>query len=158
MRSYSEFLFYFSVFSLCVLPPIRLIFQAGSLVNIFSLPKMVLGGYGICFGTLIFCLESNLSFLRIPIASNFGFLYSPILRLGFYVLMGMVAWSFGTLLGMITAGALGLLALVNTYVLCRYPGYRKVLGEVSDEDERRLKREGMRQLWKNRASLPWWEM
>lgn len=122
---------------------------------------MVLGGYGVCFGTLVCCLEVNLSFLRKPIASNFGFLYSPFLRLMFYALMGMVAWSFNTILGMIAAAALGLLSLVNTYVLCRYPGYRAALKEIGDEEERRLKREGARQLWKNRAafsSLPWWEV
>ena len=132
--------------------------QATSLMNILSVPKMILGGYGICFGLLICCLELNLSFLRIPIASNFGFLYSPTLRLGFYFLMAMVAWSFETLLGMIAAGVLGVLSLMNTYVLCRYPGYRKVLMEVADEDEKRLRREGMRHMWKNRTSLPWWEV
>mmetsp|Transcript_20460 Transcript_20460/g.43890 ORF Transcript_20460/g.43890 Transcript_20460/m.43890 type:complete len:123 (-) Transcript_20460:228-596(-) len=122
---------------------------------------MVLGGYGICFGTLVCCLEVNLSFLRRPIASNFGFLYNPFLRLMFYALCAMVAWSFETLLGVIAAGALGLLALVNTYVLCRYPGYRAALKEISDEEEKMMKREGRKQIWKNGAafaSLPWWEV
>merc|ERR1712086_523783 len=106
--------------------------SVSSLSHIFSLPKMILGGYGVCFGTLVCCLEVNLSFLRLRIASNFGFLYSPFLRLLFYVLMGMVAWSFQTVIGMIASIALGLLALVNTYVLCRYPGYRAAMKEISD--------------------------
>ena len=132
--------------------------QVGNLANLFSLPKMVLGGYGVCFGLLICSLESNLSFLRKPIASNFGFLYSPFLRLMFYVLMGMVAWSFGTVLGAISAVSLCLLTLVNTYVLCRYPGYGRALREISDEEERWMRREGARQVWNNGASLPWWEV
>jgi hypothetical protein len=119
---------------------------------------MVLGGYGVCFGLLICSLESNLSFLRKPIASNFGFLFSPFLRLMFYVLMGMVAWSFGTVLGAISAVSLCLLTLVNTYVLCRYPGYGRALREISDEEERWMRREGARQVWNNGASLPWWEV
>lgn len=132
--------------------------QVGSLTNIFSLSKMVLGGYGVCFGTLVCCLEVNFSFLRHPIASNFGFLYSPFLRLMFYILMGMVAWSFETLLGMIASAALGLLALVNTYVICRYPGYRAALKEIADEDEKKFRREGRKQMWRHATSLPWWEV
>ena len=127
------------------------------MTNVFSLSKMVLGGYGVCFGTLVCCLEVNFSFLRHPIASNFGFLYNPFLRLMFYVLMGMVSWSFGTLLGMIASIALGLLSIVNTYVLCRYPGYRKVLKEISDEEEKKLKREGRKAMWRH-AVVPWWEV
>lgn len=135
--------------------------SVGSITKIFSLSKMVLGGYGIIFGTLVCCLEINLSFLRHPIASNFGFLYNPFLRLLFYILMGMVSWSFDTLLGMIASVALGALAVVNTWVLCRYPGYRKVLKELGEEEEKKMKREGMKQLWKNGGafkSLPWWEV
>jgi hypothetical protein len=118
---------------------------------------MILGGYGVCFGTLVCCLEVNLSFLRLRIASNFGFLYSPFLRLLFYVLMGMVAWSFETVIGMIASIALGLLALVNTYVLCRYPGYRAAMKEISDVQEKSVKREGRKQAWRY-GSLPWWEV
>ncbi|KAL3817100.1 hypothetical protein ACHAXA_009931 [Cyclostephanos tholiformis] len=132
--------------------------SAGNILNVLSLPKMVLAGYGICFGLLICSLESNLSFLRKPIASNFGFLYNPILRFMFYVLMGMVAWSFGTVLGKISAGLLSFQAVVNTYVLCRYKGYGKALREVSDEEEAKLMREGVRHLLDQGASLPWWEV
>jgi len=135
--------------------------SVGQLTNILSLSKMVLGGYGVCFGTLVCCLEVNFSFLRHPIASNFGFLYNPFLRLLFYALMGMVAWSFDSFLGMVASVSLGLLALVNTYVLCRYPGYRAALKEISDEEEKRLRKEGRKAAWKHAAgftSLPWWEV
>ena len=118
---------------------------------------MVLGGYGVCFGTLICCLDLNFSYLRHPIASNFGFLYSPFLRLMFYVLMTMVAWSFESLLGYIASGALGSLALVNTYVLCRYPGYGAALKEISDREEKQMKREGRKRMWRH-AVVPWWEV
>ncbi|EED90727.1 predicted protein [Thalassiosira pseudonana CCMP1335] len=131
----------------------------GSLTNIFSLPVMVLAGYGICFGSLICCLEINISFIRQPIASNFGFLYNPFYRLIFYVLMGMVAWSFGTLLGIVASGALMALSLINTYVLCRYPGYKAALKEASDEEEKRLKRGANRAARKHAwgyVTRPWW--
>ena len=118
---------------------------------------MVLGGYGVCFGSLVCCLEVNFSFTRHPIASNFGFLYNPILRLLFYVLMGMVSWTFESLLGYIASGALTLLSLVNTYVLCRYPGYRAALKEISDQEEKQMRREGRKQMWKH-AMVPWWEV
>eukprot|EP01083_Nonionella_stella_P010487 29844_1 len=132
--------------------------SVGNLTKIFSLTHMVLGGYGVCFGTLVCCLEVNFSWFRHPIASNFGFLYNPFLRLMFYVLMGMVAWTFESIVGYIASGALGLLALVNTFVLCRYPGYRRALKEVSDEQEKTMKREGMKQVWKHGSSLPWLEV
>ena len=71
--------------------------------------------------------------------------------------MGMVAWSFETLLGAIASVALGLLAIVNTYVLCRYPGYRAALKEISDKEEKMLRREGKKQAWRTAVgSKPWW--
>ena len=72
--------------------------------------------------------------------------------------MGMVAWSFETVLGIIASGALGLLAVGNTYVLCRYPGYRKALEEISGEEEKVMRREGRKQAWKHATLLPWWEV
>ena len=118
---------------------------------------MILGGYGFCFGVLVCCLEIDLSFLRRPIAANFGFLYQPCLRLLFYVLMGMVSWSFESLIGVIACAALGLLALINTYVLCRYPRYRAALREISDEQQQSARREGRKRAWRYGA-LPWWEV
>lgn len=122
---------------------------------------MVLGGYGVVFGAMVCCVELDLSFLRRAVASNFGFLHSPSLRFLFYLLMGMVSWSFGTVLGTVASATLGTLALVNTYVLCRYPGYARALREIADDEERRMRKEGRRQAWKHGAglaSLPWWEV
>lgn len=133
--------------------------QVGNLANIFSLSKMVLAGYGVCFGLLICCLEVNLSFLRHFVASNFGFLYNPFLRMMFYLLMAMVSWTFETLLGEISCIALLVLALFNTYILCRYPGYRAALKEVTDKEERALrggiKKEARKLTWRH-ATSPWW--
>lgn len=120
---------------------------------------MILAGYGLCFGSLICCLEVNLSFLRHPIADNFGFLYNPLLRLMFYILLGMISWSFGTLLGMIASIALAVLSLFNTYVICRYPGSRAALKELADQDEKRMKREMNKQIikrtWRHAVSPDW---
>jgi len=133
--------------------------QIGNLTNVLALSKMVLAGYGVCFGGLICCLEMNFSFLRQPIANNCGFLYSPMLRLMFYVLMGMVAWSFGTLLGLVASIALAVLSLFNTYVICRYPGYRAALKELADEEEKRMKKEMNKQIitrtWRHAIAPSW---
>merc|ERR1711983_312817 len=70
----------------------------------------------------------------------------------------MVAWSFETILGVIAGGALCLLSLVNTYVICSYPGYRAALKEISDEEEKMLRREGRRQAWRHATNMRWWEV
>jgi len=131
--------------------------SVGNLWKIFNLSKMVLSGYGICFGILICCLELNLSFLRVRIASSFGFLYNPLLRLLFSVILATIAWSYETLLGTIACGALLILALFNTYVICRYPQYRAALKELSDEDEKVIKREARKHAWRY-AAAPLWEV
>ncbi|KAL7515449.1 hypothetical protein ACHAXN_013516 [Cyclotella atomus] len=146
------------------LPRIILLMRLGNLgaaaLLIFcSFSTMILAVYGLCFGSLICCLEVNLSFLRHPIADNFGFLYNPLLRLMFYVLLGMISWSFGTLLGIIASIALAVLSLFNTYVICRYPGYRAALKELADEDEKKMKREMNKQIlkrtWRHAVSPDW---
>ena len=131
--------------------------SVGNLWKIFNVTKMVLSGYGAFFGLLLCCLELNLSFLRVRIASSFGFLYNPFLRLLFSVLVASIAWSFETILGTIASGALSILALFNTYVICRYPQYRAVLSEISDEDEKVIKREARKQAWRY-AAAPLWEV
>ena len=77
----------------------------------------------------------------------------------FYVLMGMVAWSFGTLLGMISSVALAVLAIFNTYVICRYPDYRAVLKELADGEEKRIKRDMNKQIitrtWRHAVAPSW---
>lgn len=131
--------------------------SVGNLWKIFNISKLVLAGYGVCFGVLLCCLELNLSFLRVRIASSFGFLYNPLLRLLFSVLLASVAYSFETLLGTIACAALSVLALFNTYVICRYPQYRAVLKELSDEDEKVIKREARKHAWRY-AAAPLWEV
>ena len=130
----------------------------GNLAYIFSPSKMVLGGYGICFGILLCCLESNLSFVRHPLASNFGFLYSPFLRFIFYILLGMISYSFESIVGTMAAVALCVLSLVNTVVLCRYPGYGAAIQELCDAEERNMRRVVREQMFRNSTSIPWWEV
>ncbi len=131
--------------------------SVGNLWKIFNVTKLVLSGYGVFLGILICGLELNLSFLRVRIASSFGFLYNPFLRLLFSVLLASIAWSFETILGTIACGALLILALYNTYVICRYPQYRAVLKELADEDEKVIKREARKHAWRY-AAAPWWEV
>lgn len=130
-----------------------------NITNILAFSSCVLAGYGVCFGSLICCLEMNLSMLRRSIAENFGFLYNPLLRLMFYVLMGMVAWSFDTLLGMIASAVLAVFSLFNTYILCRYPDYRAAMKELADEEEKRMTKEINKQIigrsWRH-VSPPSW--
>ena len=52
--------------------------------------------------------------------------------------MGSVAWSYGSLLGKITAITLGVVAVFNTYILCRYPTYRKMREKVAEEEDKRV--------------------
>jgi hypothetical protein len=119
---------------------------------------MVLGGYGICFGSLLCCLESNLSFMRHPLASNFGFLYSPFLRFLFYILLGMISYSFESIAGTIAAAALGVLSIVNTFVLCRYPGYAAAIQEICDAEERNMRRAVRDRMFRHAITKPWWEV
>ena len=132
--------------------------KVGNLTHILSPSKMVLGGYGICFGILVCCLESNLSFARHPLASNFGFVYSPLPRMIFYILMGMVSYSFESMVGTIAAVSLCTLSLVNTYVLCRYPGYRASVQEICDEEEKNMRRAFRERMFRHAISTPWWEI
>jgi hypothetical protein len=130
----------------------------GNLTQILSLSKMVLGGYGICFGLLLCCLESNLSFMRHPLASNFGFLYSPFLRFIFYILLGMISYSFESISGTIAAAALCVLSVVNTFVLCRYLGYGAAIQEICDAEERNMRRAVRDRMFRHAITKPWWEV
>lgn len=72
------------------------------------------------------------------IAVNFGFLFHSIWRFLFYVLLSSIAWSYNTLFGKIEAGCLIGVALFNTYVLCRYPAYRKIREKIAEEEDKRI--------------------
>jgi COPI associated protein len=125
-----------------------------------SLPPIsgfVLAIYATCGALLICCLETQLKFLRVMIAVNFGFLFNSVWRFLFYMLLGSVAWSYNQFFGKVVAIAFGAVALFNTFVLCRYPGYRKIRERVAEEEDRRIeqriskevKRQAARQILSN---------
>jgi hypothetical protein len=93
--------------------------------------------YACCGGILICCLETQLKFLRVMIAVNFGFLFTSAWRFLFYLLLASVAWSFG-FFGQIVGAAYVAVAFFNTYVLCRYPSYRKMREKIAEEEDRRI--------------------
>lgn len=53
-------------------------------------------------------------------------------------MMACVSWSFDSLLGTIVAIAFVVVACFNTYVLCRYPSYRKVREKIAEEEDKRI--------------------
>jgi len=108
------------------------------MTTIPAVSSFVLAIYATCGGILICCLETQLKFLRVLIAINFGFLFNSIWRFLFYILLGSVAWSYNNLFGKIVAGVFGGVALFNTYVLCRYPGYRKIREKIAEEEDKRI--------------------
>jgi hypothetical protein len=72
------------------------------------------------------------------IALNFGFLFDALYRFLYYLLMASVAYAYGNLFGKIVAAALVAVAVFNTYVLCRYPSYRKVRERIAEEEDKRI--------------------
>jgi type VI protein secretion system component VasK len=103
-----------------------------------SLSNWVLAVYATCGGLLICCLETQLKFLRVMIAVNFGFLFNSVWRLLFYLLLGSVTWAYGTLFGQIIAIAMWTIGVLNTYILCRYPSYRKIRERIAEEEDKRI--------------------
>lgn len=114
------------------------------MVSLPSIPIWVLSVYATCGGCLVCCLETQLKFLRTTIAINCGFLFSPYWRFMFYFLMGSIAWTYKStgsiskLLGPICGIGLMVIAMFNTYVLCRYPTYRAVREKIAEEEDRRI--------------------
>ena len=108
------------------------------MISLPSISNWVLAVYAVLFGLLVCCLETQLKFLRVMIALNFGFLFDPIWRFLYYFLMASVAWAYNNLFGKIVAICLVVCALFNTYVLCRYPGYRKVRERIAEEEDKRI--------------------
>lgn len=108
------------------------------MVGLPSLSTFVLAIYATCGALLICCLETQLKFLRVLIAVNFGFLFHSVWRFLFYLLLGSVAWSYEGLFGKIMAGCFTGVALFNTYVLCRYPSYRKIREKIAEEEDKRI--------------------
>lgn len=103
-----------------------------------TISNWVLAIYATCGGLLICCLETQLKFLRVIIAVNFGFLFNSVWRFFFYTLLASVAWAYNTLFGKIMAVAFIATAVFNTYILCRYPGYRKIREQIAEEEDKRI--------------------
>jgi len=112
-----------------------------SVINIITIPALsgiVLSVYAICGGLLICCLETQLKFLRVMIAVNFGFLFNSVWRFLFYMILGSVCYSFGNLAGFIMACVMAGTAFFNTFILCRYPAYRKVREQIAEKEDKRI--------------------
>ena len=112
-----------------------------SIVELVSIPGIgvwILSIYAICGGALICCLETQLKFVRTAIAMNFGFLFHSVYRFIFYLLMASVVWFYQGVLGYITAGLLAGVAVFNTYILCRYPTYRRMREKIAEEEDKRI--------------------
>ena len=122
----------------CLTCQYLLILQVFTLVGIPSISTFVLAIYGICGGLLICCLETQLKFLRVMIAVNFGFLFNSLWRFIFYMILASVCLSWDALSGTIMGGIIAGVALFNTYVLCRYPSYRKMREKIAEEEDKRI--------------------
>ena len=112
--------------------------QVLAILGLPNLSQWILAAYTSFSGLLLLSHEIPVKFLRTAIALNFGFLYSPILRLLFQFLMASVAWLFDSLTGLLACVALVATALLNFYVLCRYPAYASERENVMAEEERRV--------------------
>lgn len=99
--------------------------------------------YVLCFyaavgSCLICCVETQVKFVRTTIALNFGFLFSAIPRFLFYIFLATVCWSLGDIFAQICAGCLVGIAFYNTYVIMRYPAYRKIRDKAAAEEQERI--------------------
>jgi hypothetical protein len=113
-------------------------FQILKMISFPSISNWILAVYASLFGLLICCLETQLKFLRVVIAVNFGFLFSASWRFFFYLLLASITWAYNNLFGKIVAIAIGATALFNTYVLFRYPGYRRLREKIAEEEDKRI--------------------
>merc|ERR1712086_809165 len=93
---------------------------------------------------------------RTIIAMNFGFLFNSVYRAVFYCLMASVTWSYGWLLAYITAITLGCAAVFNTFVLCRYPAYRRMREQIAAAEDRRIQAKINQQVSKQAANQMGW--
>jgi len=117
------------------------ILNPAQILKIMMLPVLsttVLAVYAICGGLLICCLETQLKFLRVLIAVNFGFLFNSVWRFLFYMILGSVCYSYKGLMGPIMGSVMAGVAVFNTYVLCRYPAYRKIREEIAEKEDKQI--------------------
>lgn len=126
------------------------------MVGIPHISVWIMSIYASCGGLLVCCLETQLKFVRTVIAMNFGFLFNSVYRAIFYCLMASVTWSYGGILGFITSGVLIGTAVFNTFVLCRYPAYRKMREQVAAEEDKRIQSKINQQVRKQAVSNMGW--
>jgi uncharacterized membrane protein len=108
------------------------------MITLPSLSTWVLSIYATCGGLLICILETQLKFLRVMVAMNFGFLFSSFWRFMFYIIMGSMAWSYGGILGKVVGISWIVVAVFNTYIIMRYPSYRKMRDQIAEEEDKRI--------------------
>lgn len=114
---------------------------ATAIVTMVTIPPVstfVLAIYAVCGGLLVCCLETQLKFLRVMIAVNFGFLFNSVWRFIFYLVLASTCYSWNGILGSIMAYVTAGVAVFNTYVLCRYPGYRRMREKIAEEEDKRI--------------------
>ena len=126
------------------------------LLGIPALSVWVTAIYASCGGLLVCCLETQLKFIRTLIAMNFGFLFHSVYRLLFYILLASVAWSYQSVTGKVSAIVLGLVAVFNTYILCRYPTYRRMREKIAAEEDSRIRAKINQQVRKQAISQMGW--
>eukprot|EP00985_Skeletonema_marinoi_P001611 scaffold650_cov127-Skeletonema_marinoi.AAC.5 len=132
---------------------------AVSIVQLVGLPHIsvwIMALYATFGGVLVCCLETQLKFIRTSIAMNFGFLFNSVYRFLFYCLMASVSWGYTSLLGKITAIVLGVTAVFNTFVICRYPSYRKQREKIAAEEDKRIQAKINQQVRKQAFSQMGW--
>ena len=122
------------------------------MIRIPSISGFVLAIYATCGGLLICCLETQLKFVRVMIAVNFGFLFNSMGRFIFYLMLGSVTWSYDNLFGKVVGMTCAGVACFNTYVLCRYPAYRKMREKIAEEEDRRIEARISKQVKKQAAN------
>ena len=54
------------------------------------------------------------------------------------MILGSVSYSFGNLGGLIMACVMVGIAFFNTFILCRYPAYRKVREQIAAKEDKRI--------------------
>ena len=54
------------------------------------------------------------------------------------MILGSLTWSYDNLGGKIVAAVMGGVACFNTYVLCRYPAYRRIREKIAEEEDKRI--------------------
>eukprot|EP00568_Trieres_chinensis_P009421 CAMPEP_0183295922 /NCGR_PEP_ID=MMETSP0160_2-20130417/3690_1 /TAXON_ID=2839 ORGANISM="Odontella Sinensis, Strain Grunow 1884" /NCGR_SAMPLE_ID=MMETSP0160_2 /ASSEMBLY_ACC=CAM_ASM_000250 /LENGTH=228 /DNA_ID=CAMNT_0025457463 /DNA_START=62 /DNA_END=748 /DNA_ORIENTATION=+ len=120
---------------------VSIVLVACSIITMLTLPSpatWVLAIYASCGGLLVCCLETQLKFLRVIIAMNFGFLFSYFYRFLFYLILGTVCWAYNSIFGKATGICMVAVAVFNTYVLIRYPSYRKMRDKIAEEEDKRI--------------------